>query len=561
MEDVITFFRETQATFTIYVVEQRFAVGRGMDYFKSFQGKINYIETNSAIRKQINRILIWVQKHVPSLSDLISTILNLGPSYSIVDTITILNKLFSAHFHQAVGPEVVDPIIIKEDRINTKYINQIVALHEKSILRPAIIIILKDNDFVRARKLLSHCPNGINIKFIRNNGECEIHKVVNSGVDNTMDFMNAYAEQCFSTCSNTPRRILLNDDWSKNNLLNKYMNELLRIRSSLILDEKDAVRKDILNISNALRIEQPRNPSDETLLQCLLCTACLMQVYCNDAGNQDIYTALQLAQSSGNPLLLAQVYRYAYFLNDLSENRQIELLSEGGKIFSQYGMEDQALYCKNNRLIYQFEQNQLHIHEFRSLQEEAINNTPGLVGISYILNNTGVAYLLDGNPDEAIVFFNKGLEYAQKQDRTISRFAIQSNLLIAHACCYEPILDVELKRNLSQMLTSPASKQFAFIFARLALNIITIAFCQNPDLGKELMYNFPIKSLVATAFSQNRIGSGMLLLQLRFLKAKFPAQNFFEGLRIPDNLIDVHGIHRDFILQNGYNPFAFCTWL
>ncbi len=561
MEDVLSFFRETQETFTIYVVEQHFAVGRGRDYLQSFRGKKNYIETNSAIRKHISRILIWVQKRVPSLSDLISTILTMGPTYTAVEAITILNKLFSAHFHQAAGPEVIDPIIIQEGHIHTKYINQIVALHEKSILRPVIILVLKDNDFARAQRLLSQCPNGILIKFIRNSGECELHKVVNTGANNMLDFMNAYAEQCFSTCSNTPRKILLNNDWSKNELLNKYVNELLRIRSSLILDEKDFVRKDISDISLALRKEQPSGRADEMLLQCLLCTVSLMQVYCNDAGNRDIYTALQLAQSSGNSLLLAQVYRYAYFLDNLPENRQIELLTEASQTFTQYGMEDQALYCKNNCLTYQFEQDRVYVHEFRALQDEAINNTPGLVGMSYILNNTGVAYLMDGNPDEAIIFLKKGLDYARQQDRAVSRFAIQSNMLIARDYCYETIPDTELRNVLNQMFASSASKQFPFIFARLALNVITIAFRRNLSLGNELIHSFPIEALVSAAFSQNRMGSGMLFLQIQFLKNKFPLRNLFEGLRFPLKLDEVHGIHRSFILRNGCNPFVFCTWL
>lgn len=40
MEDIKSFFREDNSHFTIYVVEQKFAIGRGHDYFKSFKGKI-----------------------------------------------------------------------------------------------------------------------------------------------------------------------------------------------------------------------------------------------------------------------------------------------------------------------------------------------------------------------------------------------------------------------------------------------------------------------------------------------------------------------------------------
>lgn len=62
MDDVKKFFLEQQETFTIYVVEQRFVVGRGLEYFKSFRGKPNYIDTNEYAQKRIHTILTWIQK-------------------------------------------------------------------------------------------------------------------------------------------------------------------------------------------------------------------------------------------------------------------------------------------------------------------------------------------------------------------------------------------------------------------------------------------------------------------------------------------------------------------
>ena len=36
----------------------------------------------------------------------------------------------------------------------------------------------KDNDFERAKRLLSECPNGINVKMLRNSGEEITYKVI-----------------------------------------------------------------------------------------------------------------------------------------------------------------------------------------------------------------------------------------------------------------------------------------------------------------------------------------------------------------------------------------------
>ncbi len=70
-------------------------------------------------------------------------------------------------------------------------------------------------------------------------------------------------------------------------------------------------------------------------------------------------------------------------------------------------MNDLAIYCQNNKLIHQFYSDKVYPEEFRALQEEAINSVPGMVGLSHIYNNVGIAYLYCGQPNVAIDFFYK----------------------------------------------------------------------------------------------------------------------------------------------------------
>ena len=55
---------------------------------------------------------------------------------------------------QAAGPDVIDPIIIQEGKVSYKKIVHFITLHRESIIRPSIIILLKDNDFGRVKKEL-----------------------------------------------------------------------------------------------------------------------------------------------------------------------------------------------------------------------------------------------------------------------------------------------------------------------------------------------------------------------------------------------------------------------
>ena len=56
MTKIEDYFREASIVFTIFVVEQRFVVGQGNEYFKSYQGTANFISTEESIKKNINNL-------------------------------------------------------------------------------------------------------------------------------------------------------------------------------------------------------------------------------------------------------------------------------------------------------------------------------------------------------------------------------------------------------------------------------------------------------------------------------------------------------------------------
>ena len=148
MEDIKSFFREGGNKFTIYVVEQKFVIERGRDYFKSFLGKDNYIDTNVLAQRRLYKIYDWIEKKIPPIADLIKIGFDGFTPTGLVETIVALNKLFGSQVHQAAGPEVIDPIIIQEGKVIKKCITKLVNLHKDSFLSPTIIILLKDMSFI-----------------------------------------------------------------------------------------------------------------------------------------------------------------------------------------------------------------------------------------------------------------------------------------------------------------------------------------------------------------------------------------------------------------------------
>ena len=560
MEDIRDFFKEQEEAFTIYVVEQRFVTGRGSDYFRSFKGKPNYIDTNTVIKKRISNILKVINKKIPNISEIVKICFSLNSKLGVIEVISLLSKLFSVNEHQAAGVEVIDPIIIQEGEILQKYVNQLIALHRCSILKPVIIVLLKDNNFKRAKDLLSKCPHNTNIKMIRNSGESEFYKVINCGADNLDDFLEAFSSQCFSTCSNTKRKILYNKEWAANSLVNLYVPTILYLRTNLIFRDKTLIKNELNQYIQVICNEKGDLEKDYKLLRSFECILKLFRVFCNDGGQKDINDALSLAQDLNNDILLAHVYRNSFFLNQFSFSQRLQLLDEAYDIFLKNKMEDHAIYCKNNKLVRQFDTNNVSVYDFLSLQEEAVHNVPGMVGMSHIYNNVGVSLLINGYPDGAIEHFNKGLDYAFRPERCIQKVALLTNRAIANSYCFNDVNINELKKIMNLIFDNKEMLNVPFLSSRYALNIIAVGFNQNHALGQELLYDYPVDQLIKNSFTNNILGSGQLLLQMSVLEKKFGGIKSFENCVPPKRILEAQGIRKDFIVKHTYNPCSFSTW-
>lgn len=554
------YFLEHIECFTIYVVEQKFALNRGREYFNQFISSEHFINSNNKIEKHLKKLLRWIQKKIPDVAELTKNVLSAKTEPSpggIVDVVISLNKLFTITEHQAVGPDVIDPIIIEEINISSKYIAQLVSLYKESIIQPAIIIILKDNNFKRARDLLIKCPHNTNVKFIRNNGETEIYKIINTGVDNITDFIDAFSTQCFSTCSKTDRQILLNSECEEKNLINQLSPYFFKIRTNLLYDEKPEAITDINYVLN--RISMARVTSNNTiLLNSLELMAKLNRIYCNDAGGTDINDSLILSKELDIELLKAHVYRFAQFIPNITRDKQKELLQEARNIFLKNNVADHAIYCQNNFLVHSFYTDRINVRQFSELQQQAISDVPGMVGMSIVFNNVGVAYLYKREFADATIFLKKGLDYAK--ERIVQKIGLQSNLLITKACSYTPIEEKEIRIVLDMVLANFSKDYLPFIAANYITNLLVMALEQHYALGKEIFYNAKVRSIISSALTNNILGSGSLTQQLVIIQSRFPEIDF-SIFPMPRQISSISGIRAEFILEKGYNPAIFNAWL
>ena len=562
MTDIEKIFIQNDNTFTIFIVEQRFAVGRGYEFFHSYRNSSNYIDSDEQIKKVFSKAIERINKNIAPVEKIV-TMLKAGFSgVSIAEAIAALCQLFTANEHQLAGPDVIDPIILQEGKITRKAIAHLVSINKDSVLRPSIIIILKDNDFDRAKFLLAECPNGINVKMIWNSGKEEFYKIVNCGADDIPSFIDSFAKQCFSTCSSTKTGLLLNQEWAGNSIIKMYAPTLLKYRSSLICDQKDEIRSEIKSFANSLSNSRGENDGQEMILRSFECILKLFQVFCNDIGGKDIIEAKKIAENLKNDLLLAQVYRYAEFIPDCSRNDRLDMYEKGINIFYKHSMEDHALYCKNNMLIEQFYTNTIHPEQFKEMQIEAVNNVPGMIGLSHICNNVGVAYLYCGFAQNAIDYFDRGLEYAQSHSRIVQNLALESNKIIAESYSYNTISENRIRLLLQRIFDGMGLKKLPFLAADYALNVLSVAYKQKISLGKELLCQFPVAELVRNSFATNLMNASERCLQLQYLHQKYgDAFLFLEECKIPTGLKCSSGKRTEFILKYGLNPLDLEIWL
>lgn len=400
------------------------------------------------------------------------------------------------------------------------------------------------------------------VKFIKNTGEGELYKIINTGADNINNFIDSFAEQCFSTCSQTKHNILLNKEWAENSIIKLYAPRLLKYRANLLCDDKNEIRNYLNDCIDQLEKQDSLSESDDTLRKNFLCVAKLYRVFCNDSGPADMNDAFTIAKELDNQLLLAYVYKYAYFFGDKSIAEQNQLLEKAYQIFTDNGMADNAVYCKNNILVRQFDYGNIYARQFSEMLGEAIGDVPGLVGMPHIYNNTGLAYMMSAKPDDALELFDKGLEYAKPIDRQVQYHAILCNKLITKVYYGEHIDFSVIINSFKQIYDGMVrNDQLPFISARYIMNLFIIALKENKDWGKELMQQYDIISLINDGFASNALGNGQLIRQLDYIDRKLPECSIKDQCKIPAQVIEPTGRRKEFIEETGLNPFYFFTWL
>ena len=115
---------------------------------------------------------------------------------------------------------------------------------------------------------------------------------------------------------------------------------------------------------------------------------------------------------------------------------------------------------------------------------------------------------------------------------------------------------------LRQIFDGMGVEKLSFLTADFVLNVLAVAYKQNPQFGYDLIKTHPIDILINESFKRNLLCASERILHLQYFsshyKDLFP---LLEICKIP-KIDDIsRGKRRQFIIQYGINPFDFNTWL
>lgn len=547
--------------FTVFVFSTDLTNGEAREYIQKYKDTPSYIDTMNSARRFIDNIFYIIESYIQPIANIIApffSVLSGTPVvYNNYDYMFYSTQLLTAQDHKAASLDKIDPIILVRKNLSINFLNKLANIFYRSPLKPKIII-LENNDSLIISEQYKNFPTNTLIKYIDNSLNTTETVIINEGADSYESFINCMADRCFDTCANTDIKLLINEDYFGENIINRYTAPLLRIHTNLLYDRKEIIKNELTEIIDDLETQLIKPDKDEILIKFYLCMALINRVFCNDDGGNDINKALELSNDLDNEILKSHINRYCDFMPNISYIEKRDKFEKAEKIFKNNKMLDHAFYCRNNNLVDSFSTNRVDSDKFTNLVCEAEQTVPGMCGLIHIINNAGVALLYENNYYGAIDLFDYGIKIIGNSDRIVQKCALKINKMIAKSCMRykspkEEFISVmnEIKYNVDVNLY--------FIKARYYMNLVSLAFQQNNLFGNFLIREYDVANLVNKCIKENKIGAIQLQTQLRFLEyyPGFPKE-LFESY---NSTISYSGKRIEFICTKGLNPFHFKTWL
>ena len=547
-------YTNTSVNIISYVFKMKYC----QEFLDKYKGTPNYITSASKIKNFFHKTIYKIRNHQADIDALVKDLDN-SNHFGRSILLKIIAQLIQIIPSIAVGPEILDPIIIEINKGTLPTVHKVVENFASSPIRPIIILLLDSTSNMNLiPDILKKLPINLRVAIHNDSGETNIVTVLkNDGASDINEFMDCYASQCFSTCANTNQEIILSNADNKDdiNLISKLF---IKCHSSLLIDNKLDALEDI----KAINVKLHNSALQSDVKNLFMCINSLNHVYATDSGGQSILDAINLSDELNNPLIKAFVHRYAHFIPNTTYQEKSDLLNSAADEFNKRNILDHKIYCINNALTYSFYKDNIDIGKFNGMLAEALNNVPGIAGMSILYNNVGTALLYYRDPENALKKYKSGLDYATALNRPAQRIGLLGNIAITEALLGIKHTTEYFINTSKDILNMPNTRNLPFIQVNGLLNLIAAAIYENnKDAALQIYASKNFLDVLSKSLVPNMLGSGSLVTQLKVLVEKSNGLLDFNFVQIPSSTSHISGIRHDYITENGFNPAIGNAWL
>ena len=267
----------------------------------------------------------------------------------------------------------------------------------------------------------------------------------------------------------------------------------------------------------------------------------LWLLYCMEGPRELWDNTMAIASSLNDPLMQAHCFR---MINTVEPHGSFsdQCSRKAAAVFHDNEIHDFASYCMNNAFVGKFYSDESVAKEFSDLAFASNETIEGFLGVALIMNNAGVAHLVDGQHAEAIEWFKRA---AAQPSSKLHLLTIKINLAIALFLEGEDTSDAELIK-LARSVIRQIEPQYKYQIANMLLNLKLLA--QNRKNLREQIGLMLIETGLLDDDVVKKDHSTLGALAARVELLDFDVQPGF-------------GRRADFILRHGFVPIIHHAWL
>ena len=533
------FSKEAREENQVFLVSREYR-SKLMAFRDANEDNICYIHSHEELDNELSRRSPFnIKKHTASVIRFIKSLevgVKTSGDFSTGLTISSNINKFSSSSNKD------DILIIKQNKISSGQFAKLFDMYiDTPIERQPLFIVEADRYVESLRRQLRQCSGKLRIVEISARQNLQKFVGGGQGAESINEFLTLFSEGVFSPAGGTEISRL--SDQANVGPAEGLALDFMRLRAQSLTRPKFEIIDDVRLISSKVKqcFEAHTDDRIRKSLLVIKAMANLWELYCTESTERLLQNSLAIAENLNDRLLAAHCFRYINVIRDPSQDAK-HFLNKAIEVFNYFEQYDHAFLCINNKLV-----NGFHIDEpqspslFNELLAQVNEASPGLRGVSIILNNAGVSMMIDNKFEDALTFFQNGQRSA---GLTLHRSGMIVNKMIVEYMIGKNFSDEDLVATARSILRT-VDPRYRFHIATMLLNLRQLASSRSEA-----------ERFLEGVFSAAELGKEASVLASRSL---MPVLKHF---LLPTKAHSCYGGPRGrFIERHGFVPIIHFAWL